>query len=49
MTEVLTIEYEKLVRESERLAIIRRMAETETCILTKDLKPILDIKESEGE
>ena len=39
--------YEDLIRESERLAIIERMAERETCIFTKDLRPILDIRESE--
>ena len=37
--------FEKLVRESEQLAIIKEMAKTENCLFAKDLKPILDIKE----
>ena len=40
-------EYEELIRESEQLAIIRRMMSRGKYFCQEDLKAILDIEESQ--
>ena len=43
------VEYEFLVRESERLAVIIRMLEKSKYVSTDDIKAVLDIQQTEGE
>lgn len=42
-------EYELLVRDSERLAIVKNYVEKQEYISTKDIKILLEIEEKEGE
>lgn len=42
-------EYEKLIRESEQLATVKKLLEANDYVSSGDLRTILDIKEKEKE
>lgn len=46
-TEIPKCEYEKLIRESEQLTIVKKLLEKNDYVSSGDLRTILDIKEKE--
>lgn len=45
--EITATKYERLVRESEQLATVKKLLEKKEYVSSDDLKTILDIKEKE--